>query len=176
MINSKTIFFSNLRLRSFDYFLCSIQMKDYCPEDKVSIMIIFFVIFSILYIFITIFNTKNLKNVNGKLNNVIFPDEITVYKDTNGHTINNQLYISGIVIMVITILYTLYMFYNYRFTWLSTVLYLLASVYLLVYGIIIIHFQDHEKTTEDFTFLGAMCIIASVLGLYYKILDTLVCS
>lgn len=155
-------------------------MKDYCPEDKVSIMIIFFVIFSALYIFITIFNVKNLKNINytngEKINNVIFPDEITVYRDINGHTINNQLYISGLVICVITIIYTMYMFYSYRFTWISTVLYLLASVYLLVYGIIIIHFQDPEQTSEDFTFLGAICIIASVLGLYYKILDTLVCS
>ncbi len=155
-------------------------MKEYCPEDKVSIMIIFFAIFSILYIFVSVFNYKTLKNINytkdDKLNNVIFPDEITVYRDTSGYTINNQLYISGIVITIITILYTLYMFYSYKFTWLSTMLYLLASIYLLVYGIIIIHFQDHEQTSEDFTFLGSICIIASVLGIYYKILDTLVCS
>lgn len=156
-------------------------MKDYCPEDKVSIIIIFFVIFSILYIFLTIFNIKNLENINYtkdpnlKKNNLIFPDEMTVYRDINGYTINNQLYITGIVFTIITILYTLFILYSYKFTIASTIIYLLSAAYLLAYGIIIIHFQDPNQTSEDFTFLGCLCIISSVLGIYYKILDSLVC-
>lgn len=163
-------------------FLSTNQMKDFCPEDKVSIMIIFFVIFSALYVFMTIFNTKNLENINYtkdskyKKNNIIFPDEHTVYRDINGYTIKNEMYISGIIFMIITILYTMYILYSYKFTKLSTFVFLLSAFYLLSYGIIIIHFQDPSQTTDDFTFLGSLCIIASVIGLYYKILDTLVCS
>lgn len=101
---------------------------------------------------------------------------MTEYRDLSGQPMNETVITIGLFVMILTILYTVYILYRYKFNHISTLVYLISSVYLFIYGVIVIHFQDPLYTTDDFTFLGCICIIVGVIGIFYKILDALICS
>jgi predicted ferric reductase len=149
-------------------------MNSICPKDKINIMIVFFVIFSFLLILVSLFNTKTITSKN--MTNIFFPDYMTEYRDLSGQPMNETVITIGLFVMILTILYTVYILYRYKFNHISTLVYLISSVYLFIYGVIVIHFQDPLYTTDDFTFLGCICIIVGVIGIFYKILDALICS